>query len=807
VTHRKDQFTHEVTMIGRTISHYRILEKLGEGGMGVVYKAEDTALQRTVALKFLPPELTRDAEAKQRFLHEARAAARLDHPNICTVYEVGESDGQLFLAMACYEGMTLREKLQEGPFPWAEAAALAMQAAAGLSEAHAHGIVHRDIKPANLFLTSKGQLKILDFGLAKLAGASVLTQTGTTVGTAHYMSPEQARGEAVDARSDVWSLGAVLYEMVSGRPPFRGEYAQAVIYGILNEAPPPLADFAPNMPAALSGVVAKCLAKDPYARPAAAWELADALAGCLGLEAPTAPVSYKAPRAARPGWRRWPAAAAALVILLALSGIVSWRSGWFPFDTSPRMIRLAVLPLANLSGDPEQEYLSDGLTQELINQLGRLHPARLSVIARTSVMRYKKSDKSIDQIGEELGVDYILEGSAQREGARIRVTAELIRVGDQAQLWGDAFERELEGVLTLQSDVARKVAGALALRLLPAEAARLAKVRSVNPEAHEAYLKGSYHWMKQTPGDIDTAERYFQLAMAKSPDYAPAYEGLALVWLSRQNFGITLPQVAGPKAKEEALRAIALDDTSSEAHAALAMVKGMVDWDWAGSETEWRRALEFDPNAAGAHAFYANLLMIVGRLDEALAHNRRSLELDPFNARFHSMYASTLYYCRRYDEALAVAGQALSLQPEDVGAEGIRQMSWIAKGARTELLAQQRKRIAKDPERVSAFQQGLAEGGYEGAQRRLGDLLAARYKRADGVPAHINMRVYMPVNIALRYIDAGDYDRAMDWLEEGYRVRDPLVVCLGKPLYDSLRANPRFQALARKLNLPWAQKR
>jgi len=255
-------------MIGQTISHYRILEKLGAGGMGVVYKAEDTTLQRTVALKFLPPELTRDADAKQRFLHEARAAARLDHPNICAVYEVGESDGQLFLAMACYDGMTLREKLKAGPLPWAEAAALALQAAAGLAHAHGKGIVHRDIKPANLFLTTDGTVKILDFGLAKLAGASALTQTGTTVGTAHYMSPEQARGEAVDARSDLWSLGVVLYELMAGRPPFRGEYAQAVIYGILNEAPPPLAELAPGAPAALRGVVAKCLAKDPAARPA-----------------------------------------------------------------------------------------------------------------------------------------------------------------------------------------------------------------------------------------------------------------------------------------------------------------------------------------------------------------------------------------------------------------------------------------------------------------------------------------------------------------------------------------------------------
>ncbi|HQO27273.1 MAG TPA: serine/threonine-protein kinase, partial [Acidobacteriota bacterium] len=359
-------------MIGQTVSHYRIIEKLGEGGMGVVYKAEDTTLQRTVALKFLPPELTRDAEAKQRFLHEARAAARLDHPNICTVYEVGESDGQLFLAMACYEGMTLREKLKAGPLPWAEAAALAMQAAAGLSEAHLHGIVHRDIKPANLFLTSKGQLKLLDFGLAKLTGASVLTKSGSTMGTAAYMSPEQVAGRAAEAQSDLWSLGVVLYEMVSGRTPFAGDYAQAVMYGILNEAPVPLEKLGIAAPAALQEILTKCLTKRPEERYASAEELGRALATCLGPEESAAALASL--RSARVR-RRWPASAAALVAVLAVAGIVAWRSGWWPFPASERAVRLAVLPLANLSGDPEQEYLSDGLTQELINQLGRLHPA------------------------------------------------------------------------------------------------------------------------------------------------------------------------------------------------------------------------------------------------------------------------------------------------------------------------------------------------------------------------------------------------------------------------------------------------
>jgi serine/threonine-protein kinase len=780
-------------MIGQTISHYRILAKLGEGGMGVVYKAEDTALQRTVALKFLPPELTRDADAKQRFLHEARAAARLDHPNICAVYEVGESDGQLFLAMACYEGMTLREKLKAGPLPWAEAAALALQAATGLSEAHGRGIVHRDIKPANLFLTTKGQVKILDFGLAKLAGASVLTHTGTTVGTAHYMSPEQARGEAVDARADLWSLGAVLYELVAGRPPFAGEYAQAVIFGILNEEPPPLTGFAPDAPAALQEVTGRCLAKASAARFQSAWELAGALAACLGLEAPTAPVRYKTPRDARPWWRRWPAAAA-LAILLAVTGIVAWRSGWFPSTTSPSMIRLAVLPLANLSGDPEQEYLSDGLTQELINQLGRLHPESLSVIARTSILRYKKSEKSIDQIGQELGVDYILEGSAQREGGRVRVTAELIRVGDQAQLWADAFEREMAGILVLQSDVARKVAGALALKLLPAEAARLAKVRTVNPEAHDAYLKGSYLWKKLTRADIETAQQYFDLALTKDPDYAPAYEGLAWVWGARQQMHILPPREAGPKAKAAALRAVALDDTSAGAHEALAIVKSWIEWGWAGAEPEWRRALELDPNSANTHAYYAHYLVHTGHSEEALAHSRRSLELDPFNALYHGLYSTVLMYQRRHEEALAEARIAVAMQPDNPPAVTALTRSLFAAGKFDELTAFYRQR-SRDPDAWAVFERGAAEGGFTAGRRRLAEYWTARF----GQPAC----PIIAIGIGHMYLDAGDKKRALDFYEKACGEREPNLPYITMPFYsDRLHAEPRYRELLRRMNLP-----
>jgi len=466
---------------------------------------------------------------------------------------------------------------------------------------------------------------------------------------------------------------------------------------------------------------------------------------------------------------------------------------------------MAVLPFVNLSGDPEQEYLSDGFTQEMITQLGRLHPEGLSVIARTSVMRYKNGDTPIDQIGSELGVDYVLEGSTQREEDRIRINAELIHVRDQTQLWADTYERELSGILTLQSEVAERVARALALELLPAEQARLTSARSVDPEAYDAYLKGSYHWTKLTPADIDTAERYFELALEKDPSYAPAYEGLARVWAARQQMGITPPHEAGPKAKEAALQAIALDDGSAGAHRAVATVKTWTDWDWAGAEPEWRRALELDPNAAGAHAFYAHFLAIMGRTGEAVTHGERALELDPFNALYHGLYAMVLYFDRRFDDALAASRTALAMQPGLPPARGTLQMALLSKGMRDEQLDHQRERIARDPERVAAFERGLAEGGYEGAQRAIADLLAARYEKAGGVPNAEVLRIYMPFSIARRYVDAGDSDRAVDWLEEAYEVRDPNLPYLREPFYyDALRSNPRYQDLLRRMNLPTA---
>ena len=773
---------------------YRIIEEIGHGGMGIVYRAEDIKLKRDVGLKFLPPLLADSVELRERFLIEAQAAASLSHPNICVIYEVGEDEDRSFIAMEYVEGETLRDKVRKGTLKSEEALAFATQIAAGLAEAHHKGIIHRDIKSANIMITAKGQAKVMDFGLAKLHGGSSLTKSRTTLGTVAYMSPEQARGEDLDARTDLWSLGVVFYEMLTGQLPFKGDHDQTVIHAILHREPTPPSKIQAGLPSGLDDIVRRALAKNATERYQTMEDLREDLeAVAEGLK----PLKAKR-RTKRTILGLNPAflLQGALAVLLILFGlnVGGFRDRVFGRKAlAEPAIKLAVLPLRNLTGDPAQEFMSDGVTEELTALLGRLNPQSLRLIGRTTVMRYKKGEIPLDQIGRELGVNYILEGSMQREANRIRVSADLIHVGDQTQIWSDTFEQELSGILAVQSQLARSVAKALAVKLLPAEEARLASVRTVNPEAYEAYLKGYSLWRTMKPADLDAAQRFFGQALEKDPSCAPAFAGLAWVWMSRQQREFVPPLEAVPKAKAAALQAILLDDNSPVAHEALAGVLSWGEWDWAGAEPEWKRALELDPNSANAHAYYAHFLAIRGRADEGLRHSELAIKLEPMNALYHGMHAVFLQYLRRYDDVLAAARTALSLQPDLPYALGVFQNVYIIKGMREEQLADQRLRIARDPERLAAFERGLAEAGYEGAQRGIADVLAARYEKGQYGSAD---------GIAHRYLDAGDKDRAIDWLYKAYETHDSSLAYLGNPLWDPLRSDPRFQALLRRIGLP-----
>ena len=773
---------------------YRILEEIGQGGMGIVYKAEDLKLKRCVALKFLPPHLVNSPELKERFLIAAQAAAALNQPNICVIYEIGESSENPYIAMEYVKGETLRDKVRKGPLKSEEALAIVGQVASGLAEAHGNGIIHRDIKSANIMITDKGQAKVMDFGLAKLRGGSSLTKSQTTLGTVSYMSPEQARGSDLDQRTDIWSLGVVLYETLTGKLPFRGDHDQAVIYSILHDEPESLKKARPDAAPRLEQVVGQALAKKPAER----YRTMEEFRGDLEVVGG----GFK-PIIARPAVRRvfgirTAYVYATLMIVLALLlglNVGGLRNRLLGRAAAAPAVRLAVLPFENLSGDPQQEYFSDGMTRDMIAQLGRLHPETLSVIAHESVKRYKKTNTPIDQVGRELNVVYVLAGSAQREGTRLRITAELIKVQDQTQLWADSYEREMSGILALQNEVSQKVAGALALKLLPAEQARLANARAVNPEAYEAYLRGSYYWMKATPGDLDLAEKYFDLALGKDASYAPAYVGRAFIWIVRNQMGLVPPEEAGPKAKAEALRAIELDENSAGAHSALASVRFLMDWDWDGAWQSWRRTLELNPNDANAQALYAHFLMIMGHGEEALIHSERAVVLDPFNPLFHGWYAVVLLSQGRYDEAIAAAREALRFQPDHYVASFALQIAYGLKGMKKEAL-EAAKLLARaaygDPRIEAALDEGYAQGGYAEAMKRAAEFLVARLPKT----------YCLPGDIAMYYALAGEKDKAFEWFERGLKVHDPGMPYLGMPYYDSLRPDPRYQDLLRKIRLP-----
>jgi len=622
-------------MIGKTISHYRILEKIGEGGMGVVYKAEDIRLGRTVALKFLPPELTRDAQAKERFVHEARAASALDHANICTIYEINEADGQTFIAMAYVEGESLQERIQAGPMDPDEALGIAIQIARGLGEAHEKGIVHRDIKPANVMLSSKDQVKIMDFGLAKLIGTREITEGESTPGTIAYMSPEQTRGEGVDHRTDIWSLGVVLYEMFTGQRPFRGDYYQAVVYSILNEEPEPAHRVRPDLPPALRNIINRTLAKDHQRRYQSVAQLTADLQRtreALRTGRPTVTVS-------RFSWSRVLVAVIAVVVLIGMALSFSLLKSFLTSRETPRegagqraaigwQNSIAVLPFRDFSPQGDQEYFCDGMTEAIIGKLSGLPD--LKVISMTSAMRYKSPQRDLRKIGRELDVATILEGSVQREDSRIRVRAQLINTADDAHLWTQVYDRELASVFTIQDEISQAIVDVMKIKLLGNELSNLVKRPTESIEAYNAYVQGRFLWNKRTEENLYRAIEYFEEAIALDPDYAQAYAGLADVYAVMPS-NIDYPmEEAIPRIRQAALKALELDSTLAEAHSSLALALEM-EGNQEGAEKALQRAIELNPGYAYAHYWYSNLLERLERDEESARERSIALELDPLS--------------------------------------------------------------------------------------------------------------------------------------------------------------------------------
>jgi serine/threonine-protein kinase len=612
-------------MIGKIISHYKILSKLGEGGMGVVYKAEDTKLKRIVALKFLPPEQTRDKNAKARFMHEAQAASSLEHPNICSIHEIDETpDGRMFIVMPCYEGESLQEKIERGPLKLDETADIAIQVASGLSKAHEKGIVHRDIKPGNIFVTSDGLAKIVDFGLAKLSGRTKLTRTGTAPGTLAYMSPEQLKGGDVDHRTDIWALGVVVYEMITGETPFRGDYEQAMSYSIINEAPKPVRTVRPDVPVEMERLIEKTLSKNPKERYQKATELIDALQ------------SLK---------KRFESRAA--------------DAGHSDEKSIPS---IAVLPFTNMSPDPENQYFGDGLAEELINALAQIKGLR--VAARTSAFRFRGEEVDIREIGEKLNVGTVLEGSVRKAGSRLRITAQLINIEDGYHIWSERFDREMRDIFDIQDEITRAIVDQLRVELVGLKDRTLVSCPTENLEAYSAFLKGRYYWNSLTPEGWQKSLELFQRAIELDPSFALPHAWLSIHYGSQAFWGDVAPKGVTPKVRAEAERALELDDTLGVAHAGLAWVYWFLDWDFRAAEREFKRAFELDPGAAYGRTNYALFLACRGRKEEAVREARLALKLDPLSSLVAAWAAAVFYGAGEIEESIDTSIKALAMDPD-----------------------------------------------------------------------------------------------------------------------------------------------
>ncbi|HKO23016.1 MAG TPA: protein kinase [Candidatus Eisenbacteria bacterium] len=747
-------------MIPERVSRYRILEEIGSGGMGVVYRARDERLDREVAVKILKPPAAQDESLRKRFRQEATALSRLSHPYINTVFDFDSADGLDFLVLELVEGRRLEDLLTAGAVAERDTLLYGAQIAAALAAAHEAGVVHRDLKPGNVIVTAKGSVKLLDFGLALLRpGAAAmpetrsLTEAGFVVGTLGYMAPEQLLGHEVTGRSDLYSLGVLLYEMTSGRRPFTATPAAALIDEILNRRPvPPLLPGGPLDPRFESLILA-LLEKEPRRRPESADEVEAALRAIL-----TAPASSGARAAA------------------SRSSIGS----------------IAVLPLENLSGDPEQEFFADGMTEALILTLAQIDAFR--VASRTSVMRFKGTRLPLPEIARALQVDAVVEGTVARFGGRVRVTAQLIDAGTDRHLWARSYERELSDVLALQGEVARAVAEEIRGQVTREASARLARARRVDPEAYEAYLRGRYHWNRRSEEGIRKGIEHFEEAIRLDPLYAQAHAGLAQAYDTLGSYSFITPEEAYTKARIAALHALEIDENLSEAHVAMGGVLQNHLWDWAGSEEHFRRALAADPGNAGAYHWYSDLLSALGRSDEAVAAMRRAHELDPLSLTVNMSLGACFFYARRYDDAVEQQRRTLDLDPNFAPAHRMMGGALEQLGRLDDAMAEYRTAAAlsKDLSANALLAHTLARAGRPDEARRVHAQL-----RADAEGRYLS-----PYSEAAIYTGLGETDAAFERLEKAYAIRDRGMVWIKvAPRLDPLRGDPRFDALLERMNL------
>jgi eukaryotic-like serine/threonine-protein kinase len=833
------------TRIGR----YEVRELLGAGGMGEVYLAEDAELRRPVALKILPAEVAEDGRRMQRFRLEARAAAALSHPNIAHVYEVGEAAGSHFIAMELIDGPTLRDLIREGAADLPRMLRYLQHAAEGLAKAHAAGIVHRDLKPENIMVTRDGFAKVLDFGVAKLveprgqaahtAGDAVTreierhSRPGLVLGTAGYMSPEQARGrtDEIDHRSDVFSFGCILYEAATGHMAFPGTDTIDSLNKIIRETPAPLRSFRPDLPAELQRIVSRCIEKSPDERyqsiKVVASELKELRRGMeTGAFAPVAggaggdayatradsahsssqpaaaavqTAQQSAPHSTHPTAgahlaaeiRRHKMAAAAVALVLAaalVGGVLGVRTYMRARASGAAIDSIAVLPFVNQNGDPEMEYRSDGLTESVINSLAQV--PNLKVIARSSVFRYKGKQTDPLAAGRELGVRAVLTGRVMQRGDDLSISTELLDVRENKQLWGERYNEKVTDLLAVQRAIATQISGNLRLKLTGADEGRVGKHYTRSPEAYQLYLQGRFHWNRRTPESLEKSVEYLNRAVERDPAYAQAYAALADAWFSRGWYRYVVPKEAYERARAAATRALEIDENLAEAHAILAAIKTVYDWDWQGAEREFRLAIQLNPNYANAYHRYSLFLPTFGRHDEAIAAARRARELDPLSLPVNENVGDILYLARRYAEAEEQLRKTLELDPNYDVARGTLAKTYEAQGRYAEAL--ELRLAAETPEEAAEIRKVFAASGIRGVWRYW---LEQRLRRAE--------REYVsPATIALFYARLGERDEAFAWLERAAGERSLLFNYLAADArFDNLRDDPRYAELLARVGL------
>lgn len=781
---------------GDRLLHYRVVRKLGEGGMGVVFEAEDLRLGRTVAIKFLQHSISEDAESRTRFLREARAASALDHPNLCTIYTVEETpDGALLLVMACYRGQTLSELLaKEGALEIGRIRDIGRQIAAGLHAAHMSGIVHRDIKPGNVFLVQSGGVRILDFGLSRIASETRLTAPHQVMGTLAYMPPEQLSGDAVDHRADIWSLGAVLYEMAVGSPPFRHGTPAATCAAIARGEYPALHRIRPGLPNPLLHAVDRCLRVHPHERHGSAAEIVQMLSAPDGGESIVEAVSAHPPPAAPEKFSEDPSQTARTGALPVRPGPSAYSGGTVAVESALETeSSIAVLPMRNLSSEPDSEYFSDGLTEELISSLGTIPGLR--VVSRTSAFAFKGMTKDIREIGEALRATVILEGSVRRAGTRVRVNAQLVHVQRGFHLWSARFDGDMSDVFELQDEIATSVVSAL--RDTVARHLNLAGPEPATPmsaEAYEVYLKGRYHWNRKTIEDIQLAGRYFERALQIDPGSAGAHAGMSDFYNVQGTLGLMPPHEAWALARASALRAISLDPGLPEGHIALAAVLQYYDWNWEDARRHFLEAIQLRPQRGESYYLYSASLMIHGMLEEALEQLHIGLSYDPLSAPLLAAEAMVRAYLGDHDGSILLAQSALQSSPHYF------ELYYALGTAQAE--------SGRAQEAVRTFEAGLTNSRMP---MLLGWLAAAHVRNGDPDKARLafdQLLEYekngtsLPMALAVAAAAMGDRDAAFRWLEKAAGQRDILLSYITvlpslRPLHD----DPRYHRLLQKMNL------